>query len=307
MPKKDKENNKETTALTTGETAGDAYSTALQTAKTVLAERFMTTLDGVEGDEAAEQQIMALQQALAPTVKGREEMNTRWTIPTVRIIQRMTRERPPSVSDGQMVTDGGEVLDASFKFVPLYLYEQNRMFQQGEFKAPTCFAPDGKMGSAFGACDSCPQLPMGKNTTGKMTDCDNGVCMVVMGQNLRLYRLEFYRTSKKAGLRVDQLVARQGNLWSAWFALTTKSISNPAKGDYYIFQVAPAEEDVPLHLQDAADALCDLITTERQAYLEIHYASVQQQAQSMGDVDERVDFDADTGDSTNPTDVSGDM
>jgi len=301
MSDKNKESNDNppTTALAVPD---DEYSQIVQQAKLTLGDRLTSIVDVLD-DETAETQIIALQQSMSPDVKGRSEMNTRWSIPVIRVIQNMTRERPGGAAVGQMYTDSGEVLavDKPFKFVPLYIYEQNRMFQQGEFKAPTCAAPDAKLGTAFGACNQCPELPMGKNTTGAGTQCDNGICMVVLAQNMRLYRLEFYKTSKKAGLKVDTTTQRQGSLWSKWFDLKTKGLSN-AKGEYHVFLASSTVEETLPHVREAADALCDMIIAERQAFLRVHYEQVKRAAAGMGDVDEQVSFDVQ---GTNP-DLSGD-
>jgi hypothetical protein len=253
--------------------------------------------------------LQRLMKSAKPVVKGREEMAAQWNIPTIRVVYGTTKDpaKPASAKVGEMYATNGRMIKAPFKFTPLYIFESNRNFQEGQ-NVPICWSPDAKLGTMFGRCLQCSHLPMGKNPTGEKTDCNNGVCMIVMSEDWKIYRLEFFKTSRKAGASVDRLIQSQDFLWERWFELKTSEVSSGGY-DYYVFKTAPQGDDVPAVQAQACDILYSMIKIERDAFLEKHY---EQTLSADGDskatsVDEDVDSAAmgispDTD--TNPSDIA---
>jgi hypothetical protein len=173
----------------------------------------------------------------------------------------------------------------------LYGFEQNRMFPQGGVLGrPICTAYDGKLGNRFGECAKCPHLPLGKNTTGQKTECDNVLVFVVLGQNLRLMRLEFAKSNRKAGSRVSQLASESDNIWDRWLTLDT-AVQRSDKGpDYYTFAVSSANQPTSSHIREAAAALYQMIRSERKAFLQQHWQNTVQRGTQAGISEENVDL-----------------
>ena len=263
--------------------------------------------------KANDEEQVGLQRLLKsanPVVRGREEMAQNWNIPTIRVVYGTTKDpsKPASAKVGDMYATNGRLIKPPFKFTPLYIYESNRMFQEGQ-NAPLCWSPDAKLGTMFGWCNKCTHQPLGKNASGERTDCNNGICMIAMSEAWQLYRLEFFKTSRKAGTSVDRLVQSQSFLWERWFEMHTQQVSSGGY-EYFVFKTAPQGDDVPDVQVKACDVLYNLIKTERDAFLETHYEkalSADDETQSTA-VDESVDAAA-MGVSpdvdTNPSDLAG--
>jgi hypothetical protein len=264
-----------------------------------------------KADDEEQLGLQRLMKSAKPVVKGREEMAQNWNIPTVRITYGTTKDpsKPANAKVGDMYATNGRLIKTPLVFTPLYIFETNRMFQEGQ-NAPICWSPDAKLGTMFGPCNRCTHQPLGKNATGERTDCNNGISMIVLTRDWRLFRIEFFKTSRKAGASVDRLVQSQDFLWERWFELTSQFVSSGGY-EYYVFKTAAQGDDVEPTAVKAADALYDLIKTERDAFLEKHY----EQVLSGGDGDtsgtpseESVDaaamgIEPDTD--TNPSDLAG--
>jgi hypothetical protein len=131
---------------------------------------------------------------------------------------------------------------------------------------------------------------MGQNSTGQATDCDNGICFIVLSEDMKLYRVEFFKTSKKAGTRLDQLAAACDNIWDRWFSLKTQ-IQTGSGNEWHIFKVAASGDDTPEYVREAADILYDMIHAERTVRLQQHYEAVKKGDQAAANVNEKVDMD----------------
>jgi hypothetical protein len=228
-------------------------------------------------EKADDEDSLGLQKLIKsakPVVKGREEMAAQWNIPTIRIVYGTTKDpsKPANAKPGEMYATNGRMIKAPFVFTPLYIFETNRMFQEGQ-NAPVCWSPDAKLGTMFGHCNRCTHQPLGKNPSGERTDCNNGVSMIVLAMDWKIYRMEFFKTSRKAGASVDRLVQSQDFLWERWFELTTAQVQSGGY-EYYVFKTAAQGEDVGATAVQAADALYDLIKVERDAFLDKHYEQI---------------------------------
>lgn len=267
----------------------DPYMTKVMAAKDNLVTRLTTLHDALKDDE--QKDIARMLKGVNPVKRGLEETTQRWTVPVIRMVQKMTQDPPEGCKPGDLYTSAGSKVETPMKFVFLYSYEVNRMFPADGMKGPVCVAPDAKLGTMFGLCANCPNLPLGKNPTGKTTDCDNGICIIVLADNMRLYRLEFFRTSKKTGSRIVQMTQECDEIWDRYMTLTTEQIKGD-KGVFYVFRASASGAETPNHLRDAAEILYDMLRAERQAGLKAHWDSVLQGGQQMSAVDESVDLDS---------------
>lgn len=269
----------------------DDYQKIFVPARDKMVKNLATLADSLTDNPEAKKLIEGMVKAANPKKKGREEMESRWLIPTIRIVHGVTKEKPDGAEPGDLVTTTGFILKQPVKVTPLYIYEQNRMFPDGGGKAPVCFAPDAKFGRPFGKCTACTNLPMTKNATRTPTDCDNGICFIVLSQDMRLYRIEFFKTSNKAGLKLDQLATAGDNIWDRWFSIKTQ-LQSSSGNEWHIFRVSASGDETPEYVRDAADILYDLIHAERTVYLKQHYALAEAGDQAAASVKENVDLES---------------
>jgi len=267
----------------------DAYMEAFTAAKDTAMAQLQAIAAKYSGAE--QEQIHSLLRSVNPMKEGLEEMAKGFVVPTVWILQAVSKQRPEGCQNGDLYTSFGSKVDKPFRFVPLYGFEMNRMFpQDGTLGRPVCVAFDAKLGTMFGDCMKCQYLPMGKNNTGKKTDCDNVLTYIVLAQNLRLYKLEFAKSSRKAGSRVNQLASEGDAIWDRWLSLET-SVQRSDKGpDYHIFAVSSANQPSPTHIRESAAALYQMLRGERQAFLKQHWQTTMNRGPQASAVDENVDM-----------------
>jgi len=256
--------------------------------------RIGAVLESLE-DEKEIEKINNLILSANPVQKGREEMDARWQIPIVRIVQGVTKEKPDNAKVGDIYDTNGYVHPQPFQVVPLYVWQSNRMFaSKGSGGAPVCFSPDAKLGTTFGHCMECKNCPIGQNMTGEITDCENGVCFVALSHDLQLYKLEFYRTSRKAGIKLDGLANASRPYWGRWFNLTTEKQVSQDRNEWHIFKAAAQGDSTSNHVQAIADALYDMIRLDREVMLRDHYNRVLKGESAMSNVQEDGSIDDDT-------------
>lgn len=296
MAKKDSKdqtpgNGEKTDALATrGETQLSPEAAAFEEIRLSVIGRITDVMDIVE-DETVLTHIRDLIGSANPVKKGREEMDAKWEMPSIRIAQGVTKEKPDTAKLGDLFDTNGYIHPQPLKVVPLYVHGANRMFPSKGAKAPICWSPDAKLGSTFGACNKCKNYPIGLNATGDITDCDNGVCFVVMSEALMLYKVEFYRTSRKAGLKFDSLAnASKEAYWDRWFHLSSDKQTSDSN-EWYIFKVGVAGDDTPPHVRKICDALYDMIRHNREVEIKKHYDRVLKGDKALEDVKETGSID----------------
>ena len=279
---------KDLPATVDADVADEGYMTTFTAAKNQMVSQLRALGQRlVKPEEQAD--IQKLVNSATPSSRGLEEMDEHWSIPVVRIAQGMTREKPDNARLGDLFTTAGEVVKGSLRATPLYMYELNQMFPEGG-KGPMCFSPDAKLGTKFGTCRTCPNLPMGKNASGQSTDCNNGICVIVLTSEMRLYRIEFYKTSRKAGKQFKDYAKQSPNIWDRWYTVGTQETKNDKGQVYHVFKTSSTGEDVPTHIREAADALNAMISAERKAGLKEHYERVAQGGVQASTVDENLNF-----------------
>lgn len=255
-----------------------------------MLESLVQLAEGLE--DQSKNEIQKLLKNINPRKKGLDEVNERWTIATVRVIQNSTQNKPPNSRPGDLYTDAGLVIPQPLLVAPIYAYQFNRMFPPGGGTgAPVCMSPDAKLGNTFGECAKCANRPMFQNATGAQTDCSNGYCFIVLSQDMRIYRIEFANTSRKAGTNMYKAASTAGeNIWDRWINIETSSQSGK-RGSWSVFQTSLGNE-TPEHVRAACDTIFDLVEADRKLFLQNHYASAVKSQEAIEQVDEQVDMEA---------------
>jgi hypothetical protein len=121
------------------------------------------------------------------------------------------------------------------------------------------------------------------------TDCDNGITALVLTEDMRIFKLEFYRTSKKAGRQLLSYARQSPSIWFKWYSLSTVAQKND-KGEFFIFKVNATGQETPAHIREASAALYTMIGLERKAFLQHHYDAQIGSQTRASTIDESPDF-----------------
>jgi len=222
------------------------------------------------------EKVQALMELANPNKPGMEEITTTWTLPRVSIAQPTTQSaaKPESAKAGDMFTSSGTLLERPFGLIPLWFHEENIMFKTGE-KAPECSSMDGKLGSAYGACTSCPHLPFGKQNGGrgeqKKTECQSQIVVTALSADLtQVYSVQFAKTSRSAGNALISLAKSHAFPWKQSYLLSTEKKVGDL-GTYYIYKIEPTGKDNSAEAAKVAKALSELFGANRKTAVGDYY------------------------------------
>ncbi len=214
----------------------------------------------------------------APNKPGLEEMAGAWNIPRINIAQPTTRSeaKPESAKNGSLYTTEGKLLDMPWGGIPLHFSEENINFPKGGGNNPVCQSPDAKLGSPFGLCEKCPNLPFGKQNGGrgdqKQTDCYSNIVVVMLASDFsQVYKVQFGKTSRKAGAALLALARQQPFVWKQSYLLNTEKKTGEM-GMYWIFQTTPTGKDNDPNVMRLGEKLYGLWSAERDRFLADWYA-----------------------------------
>jgi hypothetical protein len=214
----------------------------------------------------------------APDRPGLEEMTGAWNVPRINIAQPTTRSeaKPESAKNGSLYTTEGKLLDLPWGGIPIYFHEENINFPKGGGNNPVCQSPDAKLGSPFGECLKCPNLPFGKQNGGrgeqKQTDCYSNIVAVMLAADFsQVYKVQFGKTSRKAGAALLALARQQPFVWKQSYLFNTEKKTGEM-GMYWIFQTQPTGKDNEPTVMRLCEKLYGLWTAERDRFLADWYA-----------------------------------
>jgi hypothetical protein len=193
--------------------------------------------------------IQALSDQTVTTVKGIEGPQRS------RITQLMLKQNssnsptiPSNTASGQLYTSKSDHIGDSIEFIPIFTH--NIRTKWGEDKVE-CRSLDAITGSKHGACDACPY---GRYEPGARPDCSKGLSYYVLASDLSaLYKIDFLKTSAKAGRSISQL-ATPPHLWTRSFVLSSEKVSAP-KVNYFVLKVAATNHRTSPEVSKVCDML----------------------------------------------------
>lgn len=164
-----------------------------------------------------QEKILRLAELTKPQIEGVEGNAQRFRVPIVRLRQPISNSTsiPESCKPGQLYS-AGETLGDSLYFIPILRHAQRRKWL--EDNKIDCQSMDGITGSRYGNCKTCPHSAFEK---GKPMACSSGHTFYVVTPKLdKLYRIDFQKTSAKAGKNILSLT-EPPSLWGKIFILGT--------------------------------------------------------------------------------------
>lgn len=222
------------------------------------------------------QQLVELAQPVRP---GMDEYQQRWEVARVNICQPTTQAsaKPESAKPGDLYTSAGALLERPFQFIPFYFHEENLLFRVGE-KAPECRSMDAKLGSPYGLCAACPNLPFGKQNGGqgeqKQTDCFSQLVVTVLVMDLGMvYDIPFAKTSRTAGNALAALARAQTFPWKQSYLLNTEKKTGE-KGVYYVARIEPTGKDNTAEAIKVGKVFSELYGANRKKLVAETYAAI---------------------------------
>jgi hypothetical protein len=216
------------------------------------------------------------------------EVESRAARPALLIRQGTTNlpTMPQDTPLGKLFSTAGVIIPSPVRVRLLYAYDMHLRYPpMGEgSRAPVCKSPDGKLGSPGGWCQTCPQLPFGKQRGGQgeqvQTECSQLVNFVMITEDMKyVFDVPMSRTSLKTAKVVTTLAKATGRVESLVkrvFILDTESKTNQANQRYFQYKVAVDDKGPVLSDADlrALVALSELLQAQNQALLAKFYASV---------------------------------
>lgn len=240
--------------------------------------QLLALADDITMPDNLRQVVRNLVALAAPDKPGLEEMVGAWNIPRISIAQPTSRadSKPEAARNGSLYTTEGRLLDMPWAGIPLHFSEENINFPKGGGNNPVCQSPDAKLGSPFGQCERCPHLPFGKQNGGRgdqtQTECYSNIVVVMLAADLsQVYKVQFGKTSRKAGAVLLALARQQPFVWKQSYLLNTEK-KNGDLGMYWIFQAQPTGKDNDPNVMKLCEKLYGLWSAERDRFLADWYA-----------------------------------
>lgn len=178
-----------------------------------------------------------------PNKPGFEEMGgAGWSIPIIRLRQAMSNNAPANSKNGDLYTDTGVVLSAPWKFIPLYMHYGHAKFEPNN-SSPTCRSEDAKVSIYGDICAQCNDRPFKDD---QKTLCQKSINVYCFDEKFEnLYRLQFSKTSYRAGTRLFHQASSDKHPWDRVYALASEVKSREGDGaKYWVFTVAPVGTEV---------------------------------------------------------------
>lgn len=187
------------------------------------------------------EKVQRLLASMDPNKPGFEEMGgARWSAPIVKVHQPTSGDVPGNSKQGDLYTDTGDMLLNPLEIIPIYMHYSRARFEPGNSN-PTCRSEDAKRSVYGDQCADCPDLPF---RDGKKTNCNNSIEVYAFNKDCtQLYRIQFAKTSYKAGSKLYKQASSSLVPWARVYALSTeKKTRQNDTGIYYILTLTPTGE-----------------------------------------------------------------
>jgi hypothetical protein len=240
------------------EAAIQLFDDTLNTVPTTLSD----LADSLQNDEELANKILSLAAQTSPKIIGMDE-GQRKALPQVMLRQNSSNSQrvPEDCKPGQLYTSTGDLIGDTLSFIPLYMNRIRRKWADDKIE---CQSLDGKTGSVYGDCKSCPY---GQFTPGVRPECSPGTNYVIVAEDLSaIYRIEFIKSSAPAGKIIQQL-ARPPYLWSRAFTLASEKQQGQKNATYFTMKVTPQSKRTPENVSKICHILYEFASAQHKRYV----------------------------------------
>jgi len=192
---------------------------------------------------AVVERVQTMLAMMDPNKPGFEEMGgAHWSPPIIKVHQPVSSETPANSKNGDLFTDTGDVLERPWTFIPIYMHYSHARFEEGN-SSPTCRSEDAKTSAYGDVCADCEDFPF---RDGQRTNCQKSLNVYVFDAEFtQVYRVQFAKTSYRAGSKLFKQARSTPMPWSRTYVLTTQEKSRQeGSGKYFVLSVAATGEGV---------------------------------------------------------------
>jgi hypothetical protein len=169
--------------------------------------------------------------------------------------------RPENCLPGHFYLSSKENVGPEVIATPIMVYEGRTMWpdrdESSTVKLPLCVSMDRKIGSTYGHCATCPNLPWKDN---KQQLCANDTIAFMLTRDLKdILLVRFQRTSEPTGRQLVKAIKKTRDPWSRWYKLSSqKRESQDRKYRWYTINIEKLDEKTPPELNNLFNALCNI-------------------------------------------------
>jgi hypothetical protein len=264
-------------------------------------DRYMSRIEAVEKDipdkpamrailkalpDEQQEAVAAIMRRMATDKKGIYSSNDRPDYTELRLYQGTGADsnRPETAIPGQFYLTTKENVGKVFEGTVVAIWEGRTMWPDrsgGETsKMPVCISMDRRMGSRFGNCKDCPNLPWRDGKKDQL--CSDDVIAFMLPKDLSdIVLVRFSRTSEPAGRQLMRFAKKGGTFglpWERWYRITSAEHKDTERSfRWFTLETnVNADENVPDDLNDFCEAMC---TSAEVAYILPGLARIYQQAE----------------------------
>jgi len=200
--------------------------------------------------------IEVLASKTTPAVKGIEAPQ-RVQIPRIALKQNSSNSDkiPAETKVGQLYTSQSEHVGDELEFIPVYTH--NNRVRWGDDDKIECQSMDGLTGNRYGTCNTCPY---GQFVKGERPQCSPGSTYYVVTPDVKsIYRIDFTKTSAKAGKNIRQL-SLPPKMWSRVFTLGVEKMVT-GKNTYYVLKTNATAQRTTEDVSKVCDMLFEYFSS----------------------------------------------
>lgn len=210
--------------------------------------------------------IATIMRRMSPDKKGVYAADDRPDYTELRLYQGTGADpnRPDTAVPGQFYLTSKENVGKVFEGTVIAIWQGRTMWPDreggGGARMPVCVSMDRKVGSRFGTCTDCLNLPF---RDGEATSCSDDVVAFMLTKDLQdIVLVRFSRTSEPAGRQLMRFVKKGYVPWEKWYEIKAEEHKNKESGfRWFTMSVNLMEEDghaamVDDELYDFCEAMC---------------------------------------------------
>lgn len=226
-------------------------------------EKAKQSLESLAGelDESLATKVYHLAKLTSPEIKGIEG-SSGTNVPQIVINQPMSNSpsKPSASKPGELYTTEGTIIGESVDVIPVVSHPVRKKWGEDGLD---CMSLDGENGSRYGKCEDCPYS---RFEQGSPPSCSPGYHFYTVTEDLnKLYRIEFIKSSAKAGKNIRQKTTPPA-LWARSFTVATEHHTGNNR-NYYTFKTAPTGRETDEMTMKICDALHEFFQIQYKASL----------------------------------------
>ena len=173
---------------------------------------------------------MNLLRRLNPQKQGVHTSGRAMKVSDVRLYQGVGSDpsRPAKLAPGGIYTTDSATIETPFTVLVLGLHETRTLWPPlgAAERGPLCYSVDSVQGTRYGACKACPKSDKLPRDGG----CTKNIEAYVLDKDWTgFYRIQFNKTSYRAGQQLDRIVGNSSEAWEKWISIAEQENKDGTK------------------------------------------------------------------------------